>query len=276
MIRWITLLCFAGCLALGMWAQTSPSPAGTSAPAPATTQQPTAPAQTSATTQQPVAPAPASQAPASTEQPNAESKAAPRQTTEYPLDKFQQFSAVMTGGRLPGGNWEGHVYRSGSLFRMQAPPPQRGYFVTDSSKPETHGLSITGCLKMPYLWSRTFPFFLPGTGFKYEISAVGEETVDGHPCRVEDITIHGPKNPAYAFRFRMYEAEDLQGFPIKMEDLNQHEYRWSVHYTNVKLEPQDPTLFIFPDKCQSTEGWIPVQQHRGPPPNTKTPEKPQQ
>jgi len=203
MVRWITLVCFAGCLTLGMWAQTSPSPAGTSAPPPAPTQQPTAPAQTPATTQQPVAPAPASQAPASTEQPNSENKPAPRETTEYPLDKFQQFSALMTGGRVPGSNWEGHVYRSGSLMRIQAPPPARSYFVVDMAKPEEHGLSISGCLKMPYLHSRTFPFFLSGPGFKYEISPVGEDTVDGHPCRVEDITAHGPKNPTYVFRFRM-------------------------------------------------------------------------
>ena len=237
MIRPIAALLFAGCLALQAWAQVPP-------PAPPA-QAPAVPAQ-----------APAGQIPAAAAQPAGQTSAS--ESTQFPLDRFREFSAIETGGILPGSDWDGYVYRSGDLMRMQA--VQQGktqYFVDDLAKGTSYGFSVAGCAKLSLLFSRTFPFFMSGPGYTYERVAVGEETVDGHRCQVEDVTVHAPKHPIPA-HFRLYEAEDLQGFPIKIENQQEKVRRWIIHYRNIVLGPQDPTLFVVPRDCQDLAGLTPV------------------
>jgi hypothetical protein len=234
MCRSITALLFAGCLSFQLWAQASPA---------APDQAPAAPAQ-AAPAQTPAAgPPPAGQT------------AAPSESSQFPLDQFQQFSAIMTGSILPLSDWDGHIYRSGKLMRMQRNDMVPSYMVSDLEKQQSHGLTANGCIKLNNLYSRAFPFFLSGPGYKYERVPVGEETVDGHLCRVEDITINAPKNPQQV-KIRLWEAEDLQGFPIKIENRRENVRRWTIHYKNVVLGTQDPTLFIVPDKCQSSAGFV--------------------
>lgn len=179
----------------------------------------------------------------------------PPEQSGFPLDQFQEFSAIMTGGVLPMSDWDGYIYRSGKLMRMQRDTPQPSYFITDLAKQQTHGLAASGCIKLNYPYSRAFPFFLSGPGYKYERVPAGEETVDGHVCRVEDITILAPKHPQ-PLKIRLWEAEDLQGFPVKIENRRANAARWSIHYKNVVLGPQDPTLFVVPDTCQSSAGFV--------------------
>ncbi len=224
MIRPIAALLFAGCLTLQVWAQEPPSP--------------TSPIQ---------APAAPGQAPAA-EQPAAQTSAS--ESTEFPLDRFREFSAIETGGLLPGQDWDGHIYRSGDLMRMQAVTAGKTqYFVDDLVKGTSYGLSLGGCTRLPYLYSRTYPFFMSGPGYTYERVAVGEDTVDGHHVHVEDITVHHKKfsNPAH---FRLYEADDLQGFPIKIVNQQKKVRQWVIQYKNVVLEAPDPTLFTVPRDCQ--------------------------
>jgi|ERR1017187_6375381 hypothetical protein len=227
MIRPIAALLFAGCLALQVWAQAPASPAQT----------PAAPAQTP------------SAAPAAAAQPAGQT-AAP-ESTQFPLDRFREFSAIQTEGMTPGSDWDGWVYRSGDLMRMQA--VQQGktqYFVDDLVKGTSYGLSLSGCAKLPYLYSRTFPWFMSGPGYTYERVAVGEDTVDGHHVHVEDITIHN-KKLANLPHFRLYEADDLQGFPIKIVNQQEKVRQWIIHYKNVVFGPPDPTLFTVPRDCES-------------------------
>jgi hypothetical protein len=238
MIRPIAALLLAGCLALPVWAQ---APAPLASPA----QTPAVPAQ-----------APAGQIPAAAAQPAGQTSAS--ESTQFPLDRFKEFSAIQTSGLLPGSDFDGYVYRSGDLMRMQAVQAGKTqYFVDDLVRGTSYGLSIAGCAKLPYLYSRTYPWFMSGPGYTYERVAVGEETVDGHHCRVEDITVRSPKqaNPAH---FRLYEADDLQGFPIKIVNQQEKVRRWIIHYKNVVLGPQDPTLFVVPKSCQSLSGLVPV------------------
>ena len=227
MRRSITALLFAGCLTFQVWAQASPA---------APDRAPAAPAQASAA-----------------------QTAAASEPSQFPLDQFQEFSAIMTGGILPFSDWDGQIYRSGKLMRMQRNDEVPGYMVSDLEKQQSHGLNARGCIKLDNLYSRAFPFFLSGPGYKYERVPAGEETVDGHLCRVEDITIYAPKNPQQ-LKIRLWEAEDLQGFPIKIENRREHARVWAIHYKNVVLGPQDPTLFIVPDKCQSSAGFVPLKK----------------
>ncbi|MGD0214257.1 MAG: hypothetical protein ABSB87_13585 [Terriglobales bacterium] len=227
MIRPIAALLFAGCLILQVWAQVPPAP----------------PAQTPAVPNQ----APADQVPAAA-QPAGQS--AGSESTQFPLDRFREFSAIQTEGMLPGSDWDGYVYRSGDLMRFQAVAQGKTqYFVDDLVKGTSYGMSLSGCAKLSLLYSRSFPFFMSGPGYTYERAAVGEDTVDGHHCHVEDITIHNKKF-ANSPHFRLYEADDLQGFPIKIVNQQAKVRQWIVHYKNVVLGPQDPTLFVVPRDCQ--------------------------
>ncbi len=174
-------------------------------------------------------------------------------SAESPLDHFQNFSAIQTGGPLPGMTEDRFIYRSGNLMRMQGDADLPEYFVTDLAKQQTHSVSSRGCLESPSAYKLSFPFFVTGPAITYERIPIGEATVDGHPCHVEDLIIHNPKNPVVV-HFRVSEADDLQGFPIKIENRRDHAYPWVIRYKDVKIGPQDPTLFIFPDKCQTMAG----------------------
>jgi hypothetical protein len=164
-----------------------------------------------------------------------------------PLDRFKEFSALMTGGVAPGTEAEIHIYRSGNLMRMEA-NEGRSFQISDLVKQETHGVAKRGCLHYKNAYLRTFPFVLTGAEYKFEITPVKKETVDGHECQVEDLTVSSPKlhNPV---QLRLWEAEDLRGFPVKVETATHR----IIQYTNVVLGPQDPTLFIFPDECEGAE-----------------------
>lgn len=171
--------------------------------------------------------------------------------TRYPLDSFAEFSAVMVGSRVePGeGIEEGHIYRSGNLMRMED-PGKRGYFITDLTTGETYGISEVGCIHDSHPFIRTFPFSVaakPGTTVT-RLTA-GKETVDGHSCQIENVTVSLPEF-AKALQMRLWEAEDLQSFPIKIEFLLPGGRDAIVHYRNVVLGPQDPTLFIHPRSCE--------------------------
>jgi hypothetical protein len=208
MRRLTAALFLAGCLGFQAWGQTPP-------------------------------PAPTSAAPAPVALP-----ASPSESSQYPFDRFQEFSALVAGGPVPGTEDEIHIYRSGNLLRMEG-RESRNYLITDLVKQETHGLAATGCLKYGYPYVRSYPFSLARPENKYERVPGREETVDGHVCQVEDVTISSPKLPA-PVRIRLWEAKDLQGFPIKVETMSHR----TIEYKNVVLGPQDPTLFVFPDKCE--------------------------
>jgi hypothetical protein len=174
--------------------------------------------------------------------------------SEFPLDKFQEFSAIMTGGPVPGHDWESHIYRSGNLMRMQG--PVGNYFITDLVKQESHGIAPPGCLKINHLYTRSFPFSIPEAGKTFQRVPVGEETVDGHRCRVEDVITTNAKHHS-THTLRLWEAEDLQGFPIKVETRPEgRTLPMDIRYKNVVLGPQDPTLFMVPNDCQSSAGFV--------------------
>jgi hypothetical protein len=254
MDRWLAVLLLAGCATLQAWAQ---APSGQ-----ISTEQTPAAEPTSQTPQTPdnhaaVPHSPAEQAAATT----------PAQS-EFPLDKFTEFSAIMTGGPVPGHDWEGHIYRSGNLMRMQG--PVGNYFITDLAKQESHGIAPPGCLKISHVYTRSFPFSIPEPGKTFQRVPVGEETVDGHRCRVEDVITTNAKRHNSTHTLRLWEAEDLQGFPIKVETRPEgHTRPMDMLYKNVVLGPQDPTLFIVPNDCQSSGGFVSPKKV----PPTSTPKK---
>jgi len=188
----------------------------------------------------------AAQARAAEQAPAAES-AVPEASSGFPFDAFPQFSAVMVGS-VGGDIEEAHIYRSGKMLRTQAPEGV-GYYITDLEKLDAYGLSLTGCMHDPHPYMRAFPFTAARKDRKVERVAGGKETVDGHVCQVEDVTISSG-SLANPMQLRFWEAEDLHGFPIKVAVLKGP--HTVIRYKDVAVGPQDPTLFMHPTSCKGT------------------------
>lgn len=177
--------------------------------------------------------------------------AAAPSAAKYPLDSFTDFSAVMIGSRAePGeGTTQGHIYRLGNHMRMEE-PGRLGYFITDLDTGETYGILQVGCIHDEHPYIRAIPFHIAGKpDAAVTRASAGRETVDGHSCQIEDITVSSPMlaNPQ---KMRLWEAEDLQGFPIKIEFVLAGGHGPIIRYKNVVLGRQDPTLFFHPKSCQ--------------------------
>lgn len=177
---------------------------------------------------------------------------APSGKTSYPLDSFTDFSAVMVGSIMePGeGTAEGHIYRSGNLMRMEG-TEGRGYLITNLTTLETHGVSTAPCMRDTHPYFRSAPFAASRPGSTVVRVPAGKEIVDGHSCQIEEVSVSSPRPGAPPLKMKFWEAEDLQGFPIKIEFLRPGGQNAIVRYKNVVLGPQDPTLFIYPKSCAS-------------------------
>ncbi len=174
----------------------------------------------------------------------------------------------MVGSVMVGDTQEAHIYRSGKLLRTQS-AEGIGYFITDLTTFDTYGLSMTGCMHDTHPYMRSFPFSAVRKDRKVERLMGGKETVDGHVCQIEDVTISsgGLVNP---MELRFWEAEDLHGFPIKVALLKGP--RAVIRYKDVVVGPQDPTLFIHPNTCKSNLPQPPAKLPMSP--KTKTPPAP--
>src|ERR1700722_11000074 len=166
--------------------------------------------------------------------------------TQFPWDQFKEFSAIMAGAPVPGTDEEIHIYRSGERLRMEG-REGLSYQITDLAKRERHALAATGCLKSKSPYVRSYPFALAMPDNTYERSLAGKETVNGHVCQIVDLTITFHSRPN-TIKIKLWEAEDLQGFPVKIVTANHR----TIQYKNVVLGPQDPSLFIFPNVCQDS------------------------
>ena len=227
--RWTTAIVLLSCLAAPILAQVTKPPGSAS---------------------QVHASAPGSTGPKG-QSPAGQTAAAPPAGT-YPLDSLRDFSAVMIGSRAePGeGTKQGHIYRSGNRIRMEE-PGGHAYFITALDTGETYGILEASCIHDARPYFRAIPFYLSGMADAIVTRApAGKETVNGHSCQVEDVTVASPMFPNPQ-KMRFWEAEDLQGFPVKIEFVLPGGRGPIIHYKDVVLGPQDPTLFFHPQSCQA-------------------------
>ncbi len=164
----------------------------------------------------------------------------------YPLDAFKNFSAVMVGS-VAGDEEESHIYRLGRLMRTEV---GGSYAVTDLTKGDTYGVSPKGCLHDTHPAFRVFPFDVSSPTRKVERAPSGKETVDGHSCNIEDVTVTSTGPAAHSLKMRFWEAEDLQEFPVKIEVLSSFGHNKTIRYKDVVLAPPEAALFKHPANCQ--------------------------
>jgi hypothetical protein len=173
-------------------------------------------------------------------------KPAPKETVgtavKNPFSAVTQFSANSEGGFLEDPQ---KIYRSGNLMRVDLTD---AYRVTNLDKREVWVVKPKSCSHYPAPDAYVH-FFLSFKEDNVESSAAKEkETVDGHSCRIETLTFHSEDRPVVTWK--LWEAEDLNGFPIKLEVKRKpEEAPIALYYKNVSLKPPDPALFKLPPRC---------------------------
>jgi len=171
--------------------------------------------------------------------------ASPKAASEIPFDSFRSFSAEMTGGLRNDQNRK--IYRSGNLMRLDF---DDHYRVVDLSGATTWGVEPKRCAFIAAPDAGSFPFSAPYQDFKVERSLTdAKETVDGHSCRIEEVTFTPPIGGPAAVKMKLWEAEDLEWFPVKIE-VESNGKKLQVSYKNVSLKTPDAALFAHPAKCQ--------------------------
>lgn len=190
-----------------------------------------------AQTQGKEAPRPAKQAPKATRKPT--------QTQNPLVSEFRYFSANETGGIA--NDHDKKIYRSGNLMRLDF--DHGAYRITDLDTLRMWGVAGDRCVMFDRPDAGTFPFSAYHD-FKAERSqAQEEETVDGHVCKIENVTLTPTDGRPLVVKMKLSEAKDLDGFPIRI-DVDAGSFgKFTSSYTNVSLEAPDPKLFQHPVKC---------------------------
>jgi hypothetical protein len=160
-----------------------------------------------------------------------------------PFDEFRTFSATMNGGI--GGDHDRKLYRLGNLMRADFPDSHR---ITDLQKLTMWGVQGDSCSEFAMPDAAAFPFSAYHD-YKVERSVTAEkETVDGHVCAIENVTFTPSNGMPVVIKMKLWEAEDLQGFPVKIE-AESNGRKMNIAYTNVSLKAPDAKLFQRPTKC---------------------------
>ena len=166
------------------------------------------------------------------------------QDSENPLlSRFQTFSATVTGGIAR--DHDRKIYRSGKWMRLDF---DDSYRVNDLDTLEMWSVGANRCVKFLRPDAGSYPF-TAYHNFKVERTHVAEkETVDGHVCKIEILTLTPRDDRPIVATMKMWEADDLEGFPIRIE-VSEGGQTLTSTYTNVSLKAPDPQLFKHPAKC---------------------------
>jgi outer membrane lipoprotein-sorting protein len=168
---------------------------------------------------------------------------------QNPFDSFKQFSATMvtTGAPAHGPQGKGamKVYRSGNNMRVDM-VGGAGYMITELAQGTTYMVMGNGmCMQMTRQGEQN-PF-AAAENAQIERASAGSDTVDGHACRVENVTVT-PQN-GEPTKMKVWEAQDLKGFPIKVELQSSHG-PMTVEYRNVSFNQPDASMFVHPENCR--------------------------
>ena len=89
--------------------------------------------------------------------------------------------------------------------------------------------------------------------YKIDSAPLGDETVDGHPCKKGKVTVSGADGEKH--EAIMWNATDLKNFPVKMQ-MTQAGVTTVMNYSQIKFDKPDAKLFEPPpgfDKYDSLE-----------------------
>jgi hypothetical protein len=168
---------------------------------------------------------------------------------QNPFPAFQSFSATLHGGI--GNDHDRKIYRSGMMMRVDF---DDHYRLVDLEKLTTRSVHPDRCQQFPRPDAASYPFS-SYRGFKVKRAPTEDkETVDGHSCKIENVTFTPRDDRPVTIKMKIWEAEDLRGFPIKIDVDASNGNKFTLNYTNVSLKPPDPALFRNPATCTVMAG----------------------
>jgi outer membrane lipoprotein-sorting protein len=163
---------------------------------------------------------------------------------QNPYETFKQFSATgVTSGK--SGEHSMKIYRSGDKMRTDM---QMGYMIMDLGQQTGYMVMNGMCMQMPKIGEAQQNPFIQAQDATYERSPAGTDVVDGHPCKVENETVT-PRN-GKPIKRKIWEAEDLKGFPIKSEMQTSNGTAITVEYKDVSFDIPPASLFTHPENCR--------------------------
>jgi outer membrane lipoprotein-sorting protein len=176
---------------------------------------------------------------------------------QNPFESIKSFSAtfVISGmsSKASEGRGEAKIYRSGTKIRTTL-PGGAGYTLIDVTEHTTYMVMGGGMCMQMTVQGQENPFAqAPDT--TVERSSAGTDTVDGHACKVENLTVtpHAGPRAGQPTKMKVWEAEDLHGFPIKVETQTSRG-PMTIEYKDVSLAEPDASLFTHPQNCRQMPG----------------------
>jgi hypothetical protein len=174
---------------------------------------------------------------------------------------FPDFSATQVM-QAAGFEMPAKIYRSGSAVRVQKTDtlgtlymPALGKIYDFTTYPD----GSRQCVVMRTDQARGLPSPLELLfGIKVIKTSAGTETVEGHDCKVEKVTVTRPDGTKV--ESQVWEAEDLKGIPVKI--VSQMEgAKFTVVYRNIVMGEPDKALMDQPGKCTPLEKMGQVAEH---------------
>ncbi len=176
----------------------------------------------------------------------------PLALAQAPASPFaiEHFSATMQMAAGPAGAMAMKIYKSGDEYRTDM--PSGGYMVMNLATHKSFMVMPTGmCMEMPMQMGAgrgPNPFAAHGT---VTVEPLGSDTIDGHACRVERVTVTTPKEAPQVMK--VWSATDLEGFPLRVEtESNGHTMQ--INYKDVSLAAPAASLFTQPANCRTMPG----------------------
>jgi len=165
---------------------------------------------------------------------------------QNPFD-VKQFSAtvVTSGVSTKAGPAQGEmkIFRSGDKMRMNL--PTAGYMIMDLAQ-HTNYMVVGGGMCMQMSTPPQQNPFAQAQDATIERSSAGSDTVDGHPCKVENVSV---TSRGRTTKMKVWEAEDLRSFPVKVE-MQTSQGLVTVLYKDVSFAEPQASLFVHPENCR--------------------------
>lgn len=165
---------------------------------------------------------------------------------QNPFDAHKQFSATMVmsgasmGTHAPQGDMK--IYRLNDKMRTNI--GSMGYSIIDMTQHTMYMVMGQGmCMQMTPKEQQN-PFAQQGS---FERTPAGTEVVDGHSCKVENVTVTS-RNGTQT-KMKVWEADDLQGFPVKVE-VQTSKGPMTAIYKDISFDAPPASLFAHPDDCR--------------------------
>jgi len=146
------------------------------------------------------------------------------------------------------------IYRSGTSVRLDRSAALSTLYVPSADKVynfTTYPDQSHQCVAMKPEQAKMLPSpleLLQGSTLKR--TSLGTEVVEGHPSRIEDVVV--TRRDGKTIESKVWEAEDLQGVPVKIES-HIGDITLTAVYRDISLAPPAPQLFTVPERCTPFE-----------------------